>query len=182
MRPRDELKAFWTDLQAARGEILAEVEGLSQPQFDWRPQEGEWSIGEVIHHLTLAEAATGKMQTRILREAEAAGSVRPYVPGAAVLDPLPPVLPGRATGAPAHIWPRHGLPIKELVGGIKAARERTRYNFERFAEIDPRALVWDHVFFGPIHLGQYWTMMLRHDQIHIPQLRAVKAAPGFPPR
>ena len=45
-----ELEAFWKELEAEPAEVLSEVEGLSQAQFDWRPAASEWSIGEVIHH------------------------------------------------------------------------------------------------------------------------------------
>lgn len=58
-----ELEAFWKELEAEPAEVLSEVEGLSQAQFDWRPAASEWSIGEVIHHLTLSEIATGKLTT-----------------------------------------------------------------------------------------------------------------------
>jgi len=55
-----EIEAFWKKLETERAEVLREVENLSQAQFDWRPADDEWSIREVIHHLTIAEIATGK--------------------------------------------------------------------------------------------------------------------------
>ena len=46
-------------------EILKETEGLSQTQADWRPAEQEWSVGEILHHLTLAEVGTGKLTSKL---------------------------------------------------------------------------------------------------------------------
>ena len=182
MKLREELEAFWRELEATRAEILKEVEGLSQTHFDWRPAPEDWSIGEVIHHVTIAEIATGKLQTKLLRQAEGAGILRPSVPGVPVLEPLPR-RPGEGPAqAPAHIWPERGRPAPELLDEMRAARERTRKNFERFAAVDPRPLVSTHLILGPMHLGQYWTLVLAHDRIHVPQIRAVKAAPGFPER
>ena len=68
------VEALWTELQSVRAEILGEAEGLSQGQADWKPSEKEWSVGEVVHHLTLAEIATGKLTTKLTRETEAAGA------------------------------------------------------------------------------------------------------------
>ncbi len=178
-----ELEAFWNELHAARAEVLREVEELAQPQLDWRPAENEWSIGEVIHHLTLGEISTGKLTTKLLREAEAVGTLRPRPEGRTFFERLPPPPMPRPTGVaetPPHIWPEHGRSKGNLLAGINAAREKSRQNFERIAAIDPRPLVWKHATAGNLHLGQYWTIMLIHDGIHIEQIRNLKIAPGFP--
>jgi len=178
-----ELEAFWKKIEGERAEILREVEGLSQAQFDWRPADNEWSVGEVIHHLTIAEIATGKLTSNMLREAAAAGTLRPRPDGHTFFDPLPPPLAPRPAGAaetPAHIWPEHGHPKADLLAGITAARERSRRNFERVAAIDPRPLVRKHAWAGDLHLGQYWTIVPLHDRIHVQQIRDIKAARGFP--
>lgn len=43
------------DLAAARERTLAMVHGLSQGEFDWRPDERRWSVGEVADHLLRVE-------------------------------------------------------------------------------------------------------------------------------
>jgi len=180
-----EIEAFWGKLQAARQEVLKEVEGLSQAQFDWCPAEKEWSIGEVIHHLTLGEISTGKLTTKLLREAEEAGTLPPRPEGRNFFERLPSPPSPPPTGAaqtPPHIWPEHGRSKADLLAGIMMARVKSRQNFERVAIIDPRPLVWRHATIGDLHLGQYWTIMLIHDGIHIEQILAVKASPGFPTR
>src|SRR5882724_3745494 len=63
------IQALWDDLEAVRADVLREVTGLSQGQADWKPTEKEWSAGEVINHLTIAEIATGKLTTKLTREA-----------------------------------------------------------------------------------------------------------------
>jgi DinB superfamily len=177
-----EIETFWGKLQAARQEVLKEVEGLSQAQLDWRPAQQEWSIGEVIHHLTLGEISTGKLTTKLLREAEEAGTLSSRPEGQTFFDRLPPPpspLPTGAAQTPPHIWPEHGRSKPDLLAGIRAARVKSRQSFERVATIDPRPLVWRHATVGDLHLGQYWTLMLIHDGIHIEQIRKVKAEPAF---
>ena len=61
---------LWDELQAVRTDVLREAEGLSQRQADWKPGDKDWSVGEIVNHLTIAEIATGKLTTKLTREAE----------------------------------------------------------------------------------------------------------------
>src|SRR5438094_680217 len=62
------VETLWRDLENVRAEVLREVEGLSQRQAEWRPTPRDWSVGEVIDHLTIAEIATGKLTTKLTQE------------------------------------------------------------------------------------------------------------------
>src|SRR4051812_43716871 len=72
------VEKLWRDLEAVRAEVLNEAEGLSQTQADWKPGAKDWSVGEIVHHLAIAEIATGKLTTKLTREAEAAGTLKPF--------------------------------------------------------------------------------------------------------
>src|SRR3989441_9232763 len=170
--------ALWRDLESVRGELLREVEGLSQRQAEWRPTPGEWSVGEVINHLTIAEIATGKLTTKLTREGEAAGGLAPYRPDFAIRL-LPPWPPGPVE-APPVVWPEHGKPIGELITTMKATRERSRSSVEKLATLDPERLVFKHFRLGDLDLAQWWLLQAQHDRIHLGQLRDIKRQPGFP--
>ena len=173
------LETLWTELQAVRREVLTEAEALSQAQADWRPGERDWSVGEILHHLTLAEVNTGKLTTKLIREAEAAGRLAPYPPALQALPPLPPATPGPME-APPQVRPEKGHPIGQLLGEMKAARERSRQSIERLGTVDPRPFAWKHFALGDLNLAQWWMLQVRHDADHLQQLRTVKAASGFP--
>ena len=175
------VEALWKDFQAARAEILKEAEGLSQAQADWRPSDRDWSIGEVLHHLTLAENATGKLTTKLLREAEAAGTLRPYPADLKAFAPLPR-LPKPLPETPRHIWPEKSHPLGQLLTDMKSTRDWSRQSIERLGSVDPRPLTWKHEFGMVLDLGQWWRLMVNHDRMHVQQIRAVKASPGFPAR
>src|SRR5262245_49294765 len=113
------VEALWKDLEAVRAEILVEVEGLTDAQAGWRPAEQDWSVGEVLHHLTLAEVNTGKLTSKLLKES--AGKVGPFPPDLRAFAPLP-VWSGAAREAPPAVRPERGHGIAELLAGIKAAR------------------------------------------------------------
>jgi hypothetical protein len=171
------VEALWNDMESVRAQLLKEVEGLSQAQADWRPSEGEWSVGEILHHLTLAEVGTGKLTSKLLRDARP-----PLPPFPADLEgfaPVPPPPPGPAM-APEVVYPERGHELERLIAELKTIRERSRQSLERLAAVDPRAFTWRHVTLGQLDLGQWWLLHVRHETDHLKQLRAVKVAKGFP--
>ena len=173
------VEALWSELESVRAEILGEADGLSQGQADWRPSEKEWSIGEVVHHLVLAEVATGKLTTKLTREAEAAGAPRGFPADLVAFQPFPAPPPG-AADAPEVVWPERGRPIGELLSTMRATRERSRQSIEKLGSIDPRPLKFKHFRFGELDLSQWWQLQAHHDGLHLAQIRAIKAAAGFP--
>lgn len=171
------VEGLWKDLQSVRARLLDEVEGLSQAQADWRPSDQDWSVGEIVHHLTLAEIGTGKVTSKVLREA--GETVKPFPADLQAFAPLVTPTGGRAEAPPA-VWPERGRPFSELIAEMKATRERSRQSIERVGATDPRPLTFPHPRLGALDLAQWWTLQAWHDGIHLEQLRGVKAAPGFP--
>lgn len=171
------IEAIWNTLEAVRLEVLQEVDRLSQAQADWRPTDSDWSVGEIVHHLTLAEVATGKLTSKLLKDAGA--SLLPYPTGLARFKPLPSRPPGPAE-APPVVRPEQGHPIGQLLTDMRAARERSRQSVERLGTIDPRPLTFRHFALGELDLAQWWLLQARHDQDHLEQLRRVRTSPGFP--
>jgi hypothetical protein len=179
MRWPEPVDKLWRDLEAVRGDVLKEAVPLSQSQVEWRPRETDWSVGEILHHLTLAEIATGKLTTKLTREAEASGAAKPFP---ADLRDLPPLsaAPAASAGAPPVVWPERGKPIGDLLADMKAVRERSRQSMDKLAALDPRALVFKHFALGDLDVSQWWRLQVQHDGIHLRQIREVKSSQGFP--
>ena len=173
------VERLWNDLESARAEVLEEVEGLSEAQAAWRPGERDWSVGEILHHLTLAEIATGKLTTKLTKEAQAGGAPAVF-PHDLTEFPALPVGPEGPGEAPPVVWPEHGKSIGGLIAELRAVRARSRQSIERLATVDPRRLVFKHFRLGDLDLSQWWTLQAQHDRIHLAQIREVKGAPGFP--
>ena len=171
------VERLWDELQSARAELLREAEGLSQRQADWKPSERDWSVGEIVDHLTLAEINTGKLTTKLLKELPAGAAAFP--PDLAEFAPVPSGAAGPAE-APPVVWPAHGKSIGELIATMRATRERSRQSIERLAQCDPRALTFKHFRLGEMDLAQWWRLQASHDLAHLQQLREVKASAGFP--
>lgn len=173
------VETLWTELESVRAEVLEEAERLSQRQADWKPSERDWSVGEIVHHLTIAEIATGKLTTKLTREAEAAGPPARFPADLVAFSPLPPAPPGSAE-APPVVWPEHGKPIGELLSVMRATRERSRQSIEKLATLDSRALTFKHFRLGDLDLAQWWMLQASPDGTHLAQVRDVTRAPGFP--
>ena len=173
------VERLWSDLESVRAEVLGEVEGLSRAQTDWKPTEKDWSVGEILDHLTLAEIATGKLTTKLTREAQASGMPAEFPHDITEFPPLPRVADG-PTEAPAVVRPTRGKPVSELIADMQAVRARSRQSVEKLATVDPRPLLFKHFRFGDLDLSQWWTLQAQHDRIHLSQIREVKAAPEFP--
>ena len=173
------VETLWHALEAVRADVLKEVDGLSQAQADWRPGERDWSVGEIVHHLTIAEIATGKLTTKLTREADQAGTLKPFP---ADLHQFRPLVADSAAAAeaPQVVWPERGKPIATLVTDMKATRERSRQSIEKLATVDPRPLVFKHFRLGDLDLSQWWQLQAHHDGIHLRQIRDVKTHAGFP--
>ena len=171
--------ALWRELEDARAELLREVEEVSQHQSEWRPASNEWSIGEVIDHLTVAEVATGKLTTKLTREA-AAGAAPAVFPHDVTEFAALPIPASASANAPESVWPAHGKPIAELIETLKATRARSRQSFDRLAACDPRALRFKHFRLGDLDLAQWWRLAADHDRVHLAQVRDIKRAPGYP--
>ena len=78
------------------------------------------------------------------------------------------------------VYPERGHALDRLLADLKAIRERSRQSIERLAAVDPRGLKWRHFTLGEMDLAQWWLLHVRHEADHLEQLRAVKAAQGFP--
>lgn len=177
------LQSLWDHMVDARQAIVKEIDGLSQPQFDWRPGVDDWSIGEIVHHLSLVDIASGKLTSKLLRQAEASGQSMPYPAAAETPDFIRlPSRDGHAPSqAPAFLGPEHGRPVADLLEELATMRRRARQSIERLASIDPRPLRWTHFAFGEVNVAQAWAINLANDRDHLGQIRAVKSSPGFPP-
>lgn len=171
--------ALWNDLEGVRGELLHEVESLSQRQADWRPAPDQWSVGEVLDHLMVSEVMTGKLTTKLTKEAAAGGAPAVFPHDLTEFAALP-IPASVSANAPESVWPAHGKPFSELLQTMKATRERTRQSFDRLAACDPRPLRFNHFRLGNLDLAQWWRLQADHDRVHLGQVRDIKRAPGFP--
>src|SRR6266850_6954136 len=112
------VERLWSELERVRADVLREVDGLSQRQADWKPSDKDWSVGEIVDHLTIAETATSKLTTKLLKEIQA-GSAAAVFPHDLTEFTAAPLRDGDEGGAaPPVVRPSHGKAIGALVGAM----------------------------------------------------------------
>jgi hypothetical protein len=169
----------------ARGRVVAGIEGLAQSAADWRPSDAEWSVGEIAHHVVLAEdAIRGAVERSIARHQ--AGKRFEALPDAERTLPLLELAARRGTFAngplknPEPVTPNRGRPVADLVLELERGAVVSRQAFEGLDADLLRQLTCPHPLFGVLTLLQYVELLGVHDRDHADQMAKVRAHPNFP--
>jgi len=128
-------------------------------------------VGEVVDPLMLAEPATGKLMSRLLKKAGHQTSVSGRFEGSHTLGRSASGVCRGALGAAARV----GRTTEEVLADLSAARDQSLVSIECRGTAGSRSLKWAHFSFGDLVLAQPWLLQVRHDAEHLEQLRAVKA-------
>lgn len=199
------------DLTAARAETLALVEPLTQPQLDFAPRTGCWSIGEVLDHLLRAENLYRSEIQRLI-DLKLAGR-RPYIRRTfADLNVAPAFVPRAilpwlempftmmnafvpdvvrdamtqfpliAIRNPDVATPAPGRRGDELRAALTRSIGETRALLAAHARLDYRELVSDHPMTGPSTVPQILRFLALHERRHQGQISRVMGDPRFPRR
>lgn len=132
------------------------LEGISEGQARFKPGD-EWSVKEVLDHLTYATAQVTIERIRDL----AAGKVpRPFMADNSG---------GRATQSIRELRQEMGRLLEETVVLVGSLREG-----------DPPPGTWEHPSLGPLTLKELIALHRLHVMDHVQQIEKIKADPGYP--
>lgn len=164
---------------AARANVLATVRALDPVQLRHVPTPGNWSIAQVVEHLTLAEELTAKglrnprpverrgsriaatVRLRIVRLLFGKPFVRARVPSRALLPE------GSASlDALERRWLEAAADIEAFLRDLPAERHQER--------------LFRNPVTGWLTLGQMLDFHLSHIGHHARQISRIQRSPGFP--
>ncbi|MDA2935032.1 DinB family protein [Acidobacteria bacterium AH-259-D05] len=155
-----------------REKILAALEGVSQSDSERKPTPEAWSIGEIAHHLLLAEI---RFPDQILNsivdgregefDKEEVLSKRPFS-----LEDIASVEKSGKGKTPEPIQPSHGLSIKGLLEELRQAREEARSKLLPHRSRELGNLWWRHSRLGPLTLYERMYFLGYHDLKHLTQI------------
>ncbi len=174
------LREIWEETAAARRRLLAEVRDLTEAQLAFQPAPGQWSIGEILDHLCLAEQSIARVLSRILQQAAGRGLIGG--PGSLEAAPqrIDQALYDAPAAAPESVRPMPGLPLPRLLAGLEASRERL---LQVSGRADGRAVgnvTIPHFQLGELDFYQWLALPAAHEAKHLAQIRRIKARPDFP--
>lgn len=165
-------------MERDRAETMRLLTLFSDEEFA-RRAPGEWSAGEILQHLLLAETGTSKVIRKVLKDR--AGSLPPYPADDSGLRVRPPRIDPRTMEAPEIAVPREIPPRAELLARAAECREQTLKSLEMLSPFDPTAGSFPHPVFGEMTLYEWVAVIVvGHEKQHHDQLRKIARAFGKP--
>ena len=194
---------------AARRETVRIAAPLTQPQLDFCPRRGRWSIGEVLHHLMLAEDLyRGEIERLVglaragrrpyIRRSFSEVNVAPFFVPDAILPmfDIPFSIMNRFIPQsvrdfaieyplvpirnPSIATPRAGRPAAELRAELVSSLERTRTLLVSNADLPFDRMVSEHPLMGPANVPQILAFLARHERRHHAQINGARKDGRFP--
>jgi uncharacterized damage-inducible protein DinB len=144
----DKVRQIKQKLAAARGKLLATVEGLDAAQWDWQPEDGRWSV-----RLTLAHVGSAQWSHLQVARWLAAGET---------VD-----LTGFDLDAwnEAHVAERADWPVDQVLADLEAAQQAS-FAFLEGLDAQTLARTGTHPALGEMSVGQVIRVIGLHDNLH----------------
>jgi hypothetical protein len=167
-----------TELNTSRKEFLDSVAGLSQAQWNFKPDENTWSVAECAEHITVSEDFIFGMISEKLMKAPPDPEKKAALADDFVLKAV--VNRSQKFKAPEPLVPTHRWATPQaMLDHFKESREHT-IAYMHDTQEDMRAHTYDHPVLKTMD-GYQWVLLLSaHTQRHTAQLNEVKANANFP--
>ncbi len=147
---------LWPRATAARLDLLAALDGVTDKQAEWSPSAEDWSIKETaLHILKNSRAGRGLVQRLATGEQGDSSGIEP---------------PREATTAS----------IEQLRADLREDGMQWASLLLGLPPAPPPTPTAPHSMFGELHARAWYLFQRTHDLDHRGQIEQVKAAPGYP--
>jgi uncharacterized damage-inducible protein DinB len=159
----DEILKIKEKLAAARDRLLSAADGLDKEQWEWRPEDGRWSVRLVLAHVGAAQWSHLEVARRLVE--------------------------GRAVEIPgfdlddwnnAAVAKRADWSVEQVLADLDAG-QRATFEFLDGLDAEKLAITGSHPALGEMSVGQVVRVIGLHDGLHrrdVLQLRREMGAPG----
>lgn len=178
-----EIREMIAAVAVARQRVIADVVGIAEDRAIWQPATGEWSIAQVVEHLTLAEQG-GVLS--IWREAEGVRTDNPTWQGESVhrgrsIEEIIAMTWRKREDVPASAAPRMNGPLAYWIASFAACQTVLEALGQTLDGLDLEAVVVPHVISGPLDARQRLGFLRWHMDHHRPQIAEIIRLPGTRP-
>ncbi len=161
--------------------LYGRIAGLRAEQEGFRPDADGWTIAQITEHLGIVAGQFLRLTNKLLTQAEAMGAqASPDLRISPVTLPPAATSPDQKFKAPDSAIPSGKASVAESVEKIRQTHEALLALRPRLEAADLAQATLPHFTFGTLNLYQWLTLIGVHEERHIRQIEAVKAAPGFP--
>ena len=174
------VRSLVAEVEVARQRTLAAVAGLSTEQGAFKPAPSEWSIGECLEHLFLAEHGG---VSGLWKAIEGVRAQRPVWSGEPVhhglsIEEIVRRTWGPNQQAPDNAAPRTGGPVVYWATCLESCRPVLARLAHELETLDLESVVYPHVVSGPLDARQRLEFLRFHLDLHCAQIEGVKRAMG----
>ena len=169
-----------SELHASRKLFLDSLEGVSQTQWNFKPNPQAWSVGECAEHIALSEDMLFDLVTKKIMASPADPSKRAEVKGKDEVVLKTIADRSHKAQAPEMLQPKRTFASREaLIQHFRESRERL-LEYVRTGQDDLRVHFAPHPAAGLLD-GYQWILLLSaHTARHTAQIQEVKDSPGYP--
>ena len=169
-----------SQLDAADQRATVVARGLTPLQLNWSRSPAEWSVGQCLEHLAMANEVYLRAMSRSL-EGRRAGLVEEIAPGwfgrlfiRTVIEPSPKM---RRWRAPKKIRPGAQVP-STVLDRFHATNRAIREFMQRARDYDVNRIRFKNPFIGIIRftVGTGLEVLWRHERRHLLQAERIRAA------
>jgi hypothetical protein len=176
MNPR--LEEIVSEIEAARSELIRAVSDLGEAMRGARAEPGQWSIGEILHHLVLMEnlvtALLGKQVPRAKDRGIGADTNSESLIHS--LDQFPIETVVDKLTAPPSVAPAKGLTRGELLSLLADSRAKLLRAITEADGIDLSQMHFPHPYFGRLDMYQWILFVGKHERRHTAQIARARGA------
>ena len=176
MNPR--LEEIVAEIEAARSELLHCVSDLDEAATGTRADPGQWSIGEILHHLVLMENLVTTLLEKQIPRAKDRGVGADTSTESLIhsLDRFPIETVIDKLMAPQSVVPAQGLTRDKLLSLLSDSRAKLKRAIGAADGIDLSQMHFPHPVFGRMDMYQWILLVGKHERRHIAQIARAKGA------
>ncbi len=165
----DEVLAYMDKTRAS----LLETTGQCNAAFaSMRPQQGAWSIAEILAHLSIVEDNVAKLVAKSVDWART-HDIGPETSGESVLRSLDSFNVDSAVvklEAPSIVTPTADKSAEESLASLRDSRQRLREALLSGADLDLSLVSRPHRVLGDINIYQWALFVAQHEERHRKQI------------
>jgi hypothetical protein len=176
MHPRSEEVVNYLD--KTRTELRAAVDSVPSDARNQRPAPDQWSVAQVLDHLTIAHNRTATAIGKWITEAQVAG-LGPETSSSPLLNTIPAerILDrSKKFQAPETIVPRSDVDAETAWSELEQAHEKLRAAFLSGDGLALEQVIQPHPVLGPINMYQWALFSGSHEARHTLQIREIGTA------
>lgn len=165
------LQPTLTKLARAQAGFFRAADAVPPEHWNTQPSAGQWSAAQLVAHLVMVEKAVVGGADRITQKTPR------YIPFHKRFHIPIWVVESRVIRRKTPIPLDHGLigTKEEMLGELRAARERTLAFMEETKDRDLRAYRWQHAFLGMLNVYGWFKMIAAHQIRHTKQMKEISA-------